>query len=77
MGAKQSGIDPPNSEKEKTTLQGGSLNAARDLNNMLAVSAEAVNAEADCFLLQWLRTGADYYRRLARATADAARKGSP
>ena len=32
--------------------------------------------ESERFLLQWLRTGADYYRRLAHVIAAAARKGA-
>jgi hypothetical protein len=39
------------------------------------IRAAVKHDESDRYLMRWLRTGADYYRRLAHAAADAARKG--
>jgi hypothetical protein len=56
---------------EKAALADGQLNESAKV----AATQETVNTEADRFMMQWLRTGVDYYRRLAHVAADAARKG--
>jgi hypothetical protein len=79
MDAKQAvaGIAPPSPENEKAAGEGGSLIGATVIEGRLSIPAESVKREADHHFMLWLKTGIDYYRRLARAASDAARKASP
>jgi len=70
------GIGPPKSKNEKATGQGGNLIGATVMEKRLSISAESVKREASRHFAIWLRTGIDYHCRLARAAADAARKGA-
>ena len=70
------GVGPPDPPKEKVTLAGGSLNETKDSAAKLINPADDVNNEIDRLLRQWMRTGVDYYRRLAHAAADALTKQS-
>jgi hypothetical protein len=62
------GIDPPQPQNERSTRLGGSIVPSRH------TTFESLKLEADRCLMQWLRFGANYYRRLAHAATDTARK---
>jgi len=69
----QSGGDTNPTMPEKAS---GTLGGAAHRRRIMTTNNPAgnVNSQADRYLVKWLRTGVDYYRRLAHVAADAARK---
>ena len=66
------------SKNDKAALAGdGLLDGITNTAQRLSVSAESVKQEADKYFMLWLTGHGEYYRRLARTAADAARKGLP
>jgi hypothetical protein len=70
------GVGPPCPENEKATGQGGSLMGGSVIEGRVSISAESVKREAGHHFMLWLKTGIPHHRRLARAAADAARRGA-
>ena len=74
MTAKQAGAgtSPPLVQKRESRPGQGRL---AQHGNDAKTNCFYCKCQSDRYLMKWLRSGADYYRRLAHVTADAARKG--